>query len=124
MSDDFKELKMFQCKYCMKIFHTANRHQCKFKPEFRNCFSCMNCSGIAENVHEVVVDRECFPSGRDEEESETKTYTSKYTVCNCGNGQDISELANRRWKLNCPNWKEIPNYTGKETYVRRVIWHL
>lgn len=121
---DFKELKMYQCTYCGKVFYTTNRHRCKFKPEFRNCFSCMNCSGVIEKVREIAVDEEYFPFGEEEKDSEIKTYTYKYTECKCGDGQNIADLAKNKWKLNCPQWKEIPDYVGKNTYVRRAIWHL
>lgn len=121
---DFKELKMYQCTYCGKIFYTANRHQCKFKPDLRNCFSCMNCSGVIEKTQEIAVNKEYFLFGEDEEDGEVKTYTYKYTECDCGGGQNIAELAKNKWELNCPQWREMPDYIGKKTYVRRVVWHL
>ena len=32
--------------------------------------------------------------------------------------------ANKRWNLNCDMWDIMPNYTGKETYVRKLVWKL
>ena len=124
MTDDFKELKMYQCAYCQRVFYTAKRHHCKFKPEYRNCFSCMNCSGVIEKIQEPVVDKEYFPVCEHAADGEVKTYTYKYTKCECGDGQNIAKLAKNKWKLDCPHWREIPEYIGKKTYVRRAIWHL
>lgn len=117
---DFKGLKMYQCNYCSKVFYTTSRHRCKFKPEFRNCFSCMNCSGVIEKVQEFAADEEYFPFGEEEKDGEIKTYTDKYTKCKCGDEQNIADLAKNKWKLNCPQWNEIPDYVGKNTYSKRI----
>lgn len=38
------ELTVYQCEHCKKLFRTQ-RHQCKFRPELKNCFTCkkFNC---------------------------------------------------------------------------------
>ena len=124
MTNDFNEVSMYQCVYCGKIFRTDKKHQCKFKPEFRNCFSCQHCTGIVEVTQDVVVRDEYYPFAGEQNGPELHKITTKYTTCAKGNGHSIAELSNKRWNLNCDMWDIMPNYTGKETYVRKLVWKL
>lgn len=36
----------YKCPYCGKEFKTANRHKCKYNPEFKNCYTCDNNKGF------------------------------------------------------------------------------
>ena len=38
--DNMKELKVWQCQWCKKLFKTPNRHCCKKNPALKNCFTC------------------------------------------------------------------------------------
>lgn len=37
-----KEIKVYECEYCHKLFKTPNKHKCKFEPSLKNCFTCKN----------------------------------------------------------------------------------
>ncbi len=37
-----RALTVYECQYCKKLYRTPNRHQCKFRPELKNCFTCKN----------------------------------------------------------------------------------
>ena len=35
-----KEITVWECEYCKKLFKTPDKHKCKFNPELKNCFTC------------------------------------------------------------------------------------
>ena len=35
-----KKVVRYQCQFCKKEFKTPNKHNCKFNPELKNCFTC------------------------------------------------------------------------------------
>lgn len=43
--DSMKELKVWECKWCKKLFKTPNRHCCKMNPAMKNCYTCKNLKG-------------------------------------------------------------------------------
>lgn len=42
-----KQIVAFKCEYCKKVFKTR-RHDCKFDPDKKNCFSCEHYTGTLE----------------------------------------------------------------------------
>ena len=40
-----KEVVRYQCEFCGKDFRTPNKHQCKYDPSLKNCYTCKHCEG-------------------------------------------------------------------------------
>ncbi|MBR4444330.1 MAG: hypothetical protein IKS37_00345 [Solobacterium sp.] len=100
--EDFIKIEMYQCAWCGKIYRTDQRHQCKFRPSFRNCFSCEHCRSI-----KVINPQE----GR---------YSEKRIECEVRGDIPVLALSVKDWKWDCPEWQLISGYTGKNTYSSRV----
>ena len=47
-----KQLTVYECEYCKKLFKTPNRHKCKYNPEMKSCFSCKHNKGFYEETIE------------------------------------------------------------------------
>lgn len=43
--EQMKEVTRYECRFCKKDFKTPNKHQCKFRPELKNCFTCKHLKG-------------------------------------------------------------------------------
>jgi len=43
-----KEVVRYQCEFCGKDFRTPNKHQCKYDPSLKNCYTCKHCEGWAK----------------------------------------------------------------------------
>ena len=101
MTQDFKKIDMYQCTWCGKIFRTDRLHRCKFRPSYKNCFSCTHCKG-------VIVDRA------------EEGYTDKTINCEEGLHTSILTIAQKQWELSCPKWQIMEDYKGRQTYAMRV----
>lgn len=109
MNNDFKKIKMYQCKWCRKIFKTDSRHKCMYNPKNRNCFSCMHCTGFDSFEGQYgdygrceLSPYQCFECDLEE------TIDTDYP--------DFHQLHNRNWIGNCPYYKIKDGYKGKESY--------
>ncbi len=112
MKEDFTEITMYECKFCGLLFRTNERHFCKFNPRYHNCFSCQRFHGI--EMRPITTESEL--AGEKIEE----TYPAKFISCKETGGVRIADFANRNWNLNCPYWKELNNYNGKTSYLRKL----
>ena len=114
---DFFTVQRYVCRFCGKEFKTAARHQCKFNPSFRNCFSCKRCTGI-----------QWIDAGGEtisEQDAKEKEDIGCSKVFSCASHMDqknrsIIELSARNWKSDCPMYEMIPGYTGKDSFLRRM----
>ena len=102
--ENFRRIDMYQCTWCGKIFRTNDRHRCKFRPSYENCFSCEHCKGVTTTT------------------VEGDTYPYKVMACAVKDGVPIPELARKGWELHCPMWKLAEDYKGKETYVKKNVY--
>ena len=41
-----KQVIRYECEFCGKDFRTPKRHQCKYDPRFKNCYSCKHNKGF------------------------------------------------------------------------------
>ena len=88
--DNMKELKVWQCRWCKKLFKTPNRHCCKKDPVLKNCFTCKNLMGW------------------DKGEAQDDHYEPPYPDCKAGNDEcwDIDSIQEVNYDLQCESWKE------------------
>jgi len=47
----------YKCEYCDKEFRTPNRHQCKYDPKFKNCYTCKHNHGFEKDIDFIYQDR-------------------------------------------------------------------
>ena len=75
-----KELKMWECQYCKKLFRTETRHDCKYDPDNKNCFTCEHNKGffVGDEEYERNVYPEC---DLDLFDGEDARYASGYMGC-------------------------------------------
>ncbi len=52
-----KEVIRYECEYCGKDFKTPDRHQCKYDPKLKNCYTCKHNYGFEEDIDFVYQDR-------------------------------------------------------------------
>ena len=104
--ENFKRIDMYKCVWCGKLFRTTNRHHCKFRPSYENCFSCEYCTGVAKRARDV----------QDEDD-----YPDKIMTCSVKEGVPIRVIAEKDWQLHCPKWKLAADYQGKQSYIRRTM---
>ena len=103
MTQDFKRIDMYQCTWCGKLFHTDRLHRCKFRPSYKNCFSCTHCKGVRMEM------------------TKDGHYTDKKIICEEGIPVSILTIAQKQWDLACPKWQIMPDYAGRKTYAERII---
>jgi len=94
-----KEIKAYKCEFCGKVFMTPDRHDCKYNPEKRNCFTCGNNRKINGNIFNT----DCF------KEYDSNGFEYKYIYSNCIiDGYDdygeLNEMASMNWDLRCGEW--------------------
>lgn len=44
-ANKLKPVVVYECPHCKKLFKTFDRHNCKFNPKLKNCFSCKHSKG-------------------------------------------------------------------------------
>lgn len=117
--DNFKELKMYQCKWCGGIFHTT-RHKCKFNPEYKNCLSCKHCIGFDDFKGQASDWR---ATGYQWEIEPYKIFLCDIDgMCDEPN-VDLAELAMHSWKGFCDYYEIMPDYKGKSSYAEIIQQH-
>jgi len=88
-----KKIEVYECEYCKKLFRTPNRHDCKFNPAKRNCFSCGNLKGWLESVDGVDTGMGIL---RD----------PNFPDCEAGiDGWDIEDIKSVNYNMQCEGWK-------------------
>lgn len=81
-----------ECQWCGKLFKTT-RHECKFDPELRNCFSCIHSHG--------------------QERSDNSDEANLFRCdAGCDGYNHVDELISTGWKSACDKWEMIPGYTA------------
>ncbi|SCG82692.1 hypothetical protein DW1_1119 [Proteiniborus sp. DW1] len=94
--EHMKEVTRYQCQFCKKDFKTPDRHQCKFNPELKNCFTCKNLKGWNEG----------------EEYSFGEWYGREPNIPDCvaipPDMQDwnIESIKNTNYNMQCEKWKQ------------------
>lgn len=93
-----KEITMYKCEYCEKLFKTI-KHNCKKDPKLKNCFSCKHLDHF-EDKHEMgscgdPSYRKCNPvcGHSDNYEKETEDII------------DVMYHNKPKWNLECEGWK-------------------
>ena len=114
--EPFYKVVRYKCSYCGKEFITSTRHKCKFNPDYRNCFSCEN----AESIYSVFVNGDILQKGE-------SNYSEKAFSClaRCSLSiRSLKNLSESHWHLKCPcsSYKEIDNYSGKETFLKHLLF--
>lgn len=85
-----KKIEVYECEFCKKLFRTPNKHNCKFNPKLKNCFTCKNFIRWEET--------ECYFPG---------CYEIPYPDCEVGcDGWDIDEIKNVNYNMQCEKWEE------------------
>ena len=98
MSDNFIEIKMYECKFCHKFFKTNTKHSCKWNPEKHNCLTCAHCTGFVEGQGPIYGSKFGFVD-----------YDPSYFKCDMDMGgyNDFEELARSGWKTYCEEYVEV-----------------
>ena len=98
----FESITAYRCNYCGELFHTNNRHHCRYNPDNRSCYSCRYMEGI--QLKECQITDEDLPFGEPACES---VETQMRRVIRCKNDETVNldDLRARLWKLNCKYWK-------------------
>lgn len=117
-ADSIKQITLYQCEYCLKLFKTRTRHHCKFDDDLKNCFSCSHCHGI-ETIREVN-EEDVLPFYDLDESADP---FSRRIICECRQTVTIEELIAEKWRLNCEYWESIPGYIGKKSFVQNLRHH-
>lgn len=113
MVDDFTEVKMYQCKWCKKLFKTNTRHSCKWNPSKQNCLTCKHCIGF-EKYQDY--DETCYGTIR---------IDSSYFVCDLGYDGDgdrnyIRDLARDHWETKCCDYETVECDNFKLHYAEKL----
>lgn len=84
-----KKIEVYECEFCKKLFRTQNRHNCKFNPKLRNCFTCKNFEGWSEGEY-----------------MENYEYDAPYPECSAEcDDWDIDEIKNVNYNMQCEKWE-------------------
>lgn len=98
MSDNFIEIKMYECKFCHKLFKTNTKHSCKWNPEKQNCLTCAHCTGFVKGQGRIFGHNLGFVD-----------YDPSYFKCDMDMSgyNDLDELAQSGWKSYCKGYVEV-----------------
>lgn len=116
-SADFETVTRYVCRFCSREFKTPTRHQCKYNPKFKNCFSCANSTEIhwIDDTGRVIAEQEAAELNF--------IGCNKVFSCTCGGDEkmrSITKLSARQWNSDCRMWQTIPGYTGKDSFLRKM----
>lgn len=98
MINDFSEVKMYECKWCKKLFKTNMRHSCKWNPAKHNCLTCKHCVGFKKSQD---YEKTCYGS---------IPFDTSYFVCDLGRDDggdwnEIRDLARYGWGSKCCDYE-------------------
>ncbi|WP_343348608.1 hypothetical protein [Terrisporobacter petrolearius] len=84
-----KKIEVYECEFCKKLFRTPNKHNCKFNPKLKNCFTCKNFKSWSETEYD-------YRFG----------YEAPYPDCKVGcDNWDIDEIKNVNYNMQCEKWE-------------------
>lgn len=114
---EFSEVKMYKCNYCGKLFKTDHKHNCKFFPRHKNCFSCRHFIYVREAGIEY-----CMPFV---ESGDTWLEEREIKIVECEKriNATIDQLKTFGWSLNCSEWEMAEDYRGKDSFLAKVRQH-
>jgi hypothetical protein len=93
MTEQMQPLTVYKCQHCEKLFRTPDRHQCKFRPELRNCFTCKHLKGWLESKDGVDVGIGILPD-------------PNYPNCAAEvTGWDIVSIRQVGYNMQCEDWE-------------------
>jgi hypothetical protein len=88
MMETMKQLTVWECKWCKKLFRTPNRHYCKFNPGLKNCFTCKHLRGWLKEDPFAPWDSYYLPD------------------CAAGDDSwDIELIKEVNYDMQCPEWE-------------------
>ena len=79
-----KRLIRYQCEYCKKLFATPDRHNCKYNPLHKNCYTCANNKGFFK-----------------EEDSDGFSRIYRYCVECDFSDYDAQDLSREKYNIQC-----------------------
>lgn len=90
--ETMKEVTRYECQFCKKDFKTPNRHECKFNPELKNCFTCKYLKGWVEG----------------EKDYHHGYWNPNYPDCDVNEGDhwDIEQIKDNKYDMQCESWEE------------------
>ncbi len=103
---------MQKCEWCGKIFHTT-RHECKFDPDKKNCFSCKNFLGIGW-------DSDFGWDARTEYADCNQYGTDRFDELGLEDTTDLEAIKKCRYNMQCPLHELMEGYEGKKTLKERT----
>ena len=109
---EYETVTMYRCVWCGKLFKTNRLHRCKFAPKMHNCFSCAHCNGVEKIMLHPF----------DEEVKDVVLICGSAKVSKCEN--PVREMAEKHWKMDCPGWKQLQDYRGKDSYMHNIVWKI
>lgn len=100
--ETMKEVTRYECQYCKKDFKTPNRHECKFNPVLKNCFTCKYLK--------------CWDDGEDYSEGYDYNREPNFPNCVAGvDGWDIENIKQCGYNMQCDKWEEGKYDWSKES---------
>lgn len=110
---DMKKVTRYVCRWCKKEFHRPDLHDCKWKPEKRNCLSCVHeCGDFSINERRDTEFGPCY--------DETKFFQCDLLGKNeCDSCNNITDLAISNWKGCCDDYEMVHDYKGTVTFRER-----
>jgi hypothetical protein len=86
-SEQVKELIVYECPHCKKLFRTKTRHSCKYDPDNKNCFTCK---------HNIKFDVDHNDCGYGQ---------LVYVVCEKEYDADMPQMIKCKYKLDCQEYE-------------------
>jgi hypothetical protein len=90
-----KQIVMYECQHCKKVFKTPNRHICRKNPELKNCYTCANwrhqfvIPGYGDADDSCIAEEVCFSP-------------------DLGYADGAFGIMKRKgWLLNCPDYQNM-----------------
>ena len=120
-----KALTVYECEYCKKLFRTPNRHDCKMRPELKNCWTCKQFKCFEhrqdgpENSYMVALIEKTIDRVKVNKEECTVVGCSYPEIIDCpfwNDGWGMDTLQSRKYNLGCEGWeaKKVGNLQTTE----------
>lgn len=89
-----KKVIRYECQFCKKDFKTPDRHECKFNPTLKNCFTCKHLRDWLENEDNGSYGYDYY-RGPNYPDCEAKVYE-----------WDIELIKQHNYDMQCDKWEE------------------